>query len=342
MLILSKKRDKPDQLNNYVDPAKQATFKQFLEQFMQAAENKLVNEEHTATNLATIGGAFNATLDVNDQVTSAIARRTSLANAVATRQPGVTPWADVFGTKNENNRYEADIYGGILGLDYTASCGGMLGLAFNIGSADSNSVGNAVKVNNSADFYGFGLYASKPFGDFNVKFDAGYTKLKNSLSASTNYFGKVSEDIDSDVVTVGLGAEYVGKVGALNVVPHVGIRMAKVSMEESKYGADYNDLTVLQMPVGVTFSGNVEMGSFKLAPMVDLSVVPSFGDRDADATYFGGVTEKVRIVDASPVQATVGVEGSIGAWHLGLNYGLKTGGDKRMNNTLNANVKYTF
>lgn len=101
-------------------------------------------------------------------------------------------------------------------------------------------------------------------------------------------------------------------------------------------------LTVLQMPVGVTFSGNVEMGSFKLAPMVDLSVVPSFGDRDADATYFGGVTEKVRIVDASPVQATVGVEGSIGAWHLGLNYGLKTGGDKRMNNTLNANVKYTF
>ena len=339
---LVKNYDKPDQLNNYVDPAKQAAFKQFLEQFMQAAENKLVNEEHTATNLATIGGAFNATLDVNDQVTSAIARRTSLANALVTRQPGVTPWADVFGTKNENNRYEADIYGGILGLDYTASCGGMLGLAFNIGSADSNSVGNAVKVNNSADFYGFGLYASKPFGDFNVKFDAGYTKLKNSLSASTNYFGKVSEDIDSDVVTVGLGAEYVGKVGALNVVPHVGIRMAKVSMEESKYGADYNDLTVLQMPVGVTFSGNVEMGSFKLAPMVDLSVVPSFGDRDADATYFGGVTEKVRIVDASPVQATVGVEGSIGAWHLGLNYGLKTGGDKRMNNTLNANVKYTF
>ena len=339
---LVKNYDKPDQLNTYVDPAKQAAFKQFLEQFMQAAENKLVNEEHTATNLATIGGAFNATLDVNDQVTSAIARRTSLANAVATRQPGVTPWADVFGTKNENKRYEADIYGGILGLDYTASCGGMLGLAFNIGSADSNSVGNAVKVNNSADFYGFGLYASKPLGDFNVKFDAGYTKLKNSLSASTNYFGKVSEDIDSDVVTVGLGAEYVGKVGALNVVPHVGIRMAKVSMEESKYGADYNDLTVLQMPVGVTFSGNVEMGSFKLAPMVDLSVVPSFGDRDADATYFGGVTEKVRIVDASPVQATVGVEGSIGAWHLGLNYGLKTGGDKRMNNTLNANVKYTF
>lgn len=339
---LVKNYDKPDQLNTYVDPAKQAAFKQFLEQFMQAAENKLVNEEHTATNLATIGGAFNATLDVNDQVTSAIARRTSLANAIATRQPGVTPWADVFGTKNENKRYEADIYGGILGLDYTASCGGMLGLAFNIGSADSNSVGNAVKVNNSADFYGFGLYASKPFGDFNVKFDAGYTKLKNSLSASTNYFGKVSEDLDSDVVTVGLGAEYVGKVGALNVVPHVGIRMSKVSMEESKYGADYNDLTVLQMPIGVTFSGNVEMGSFKLAPMVDLSVVPSFGDRDADATYFGGVTEKVRIVDASPVQATVSVEGSIGAWHLGLNYGLKTGGDKRMNNTLNANVKYTF
>ena len=89
-----------------------------------------------------------------------------------------------------------------------------------------------------------------------MKFDAGYTKLKNSLSASTNYFGKVSEDIDSDVVTVGLGAEYVGKVGALNVVPHVGIRMAKVSMEESKYGADYNDLPDFVSKVVIKTSSN--------------------------------------------------------------------------------------
>ena len=82
-----------------------------------------------------------------------------------------------------------------------------------------------------------------------MKFDAGYTKLKNSLSASTNYFGKVSEDIDADVVTVGLGAEYVGKVGALNVVPHVGIRMAKVSMEESNCHVLMKPITPRMLPL---------------------------------------------------------------------------------------------
>ena len=42
-------------------------------------------------------------------------------------------WADVFYAKNEAKEiygdfgYSADIYGGVLGFDYTAACGGTLG-----------------------------------------------------------------------------------------------------------------------------------------------------------------------------------------------------------------------
>ncbi|WP_418635105.1 hypothetical protein, partial [Sutterella wadsworthensis] len=46
-----------------------------------------------------------------------------------------------------------------------------------------------------------------------------------------------------------------------------------------KYGADYDAMTVYQLPLGVAFSGNFDVNGWKLAPMVDLSVVPAFGDK---------------------------------------------------------------
>ena len=36
--------------------------------------------------------------------------------------------------------YEADIYGAVLGFDYTAACGGTLGVAFNVGDVYKRQV----------------------------------------------------------------------------------------------------------------------------------------------------------------------------------------------------------
>ena len=76
--------------------------------------------------------------------------------------------------------------------------------------------------------------------------------------------------------------------------------------------------------------------------MVDLSVVPAFGDKDAVATYTGGIQNVTRVVDTNPIQATLGVSAQNGAWTFGLNYGLTAGGDDRMNNAFNANLHYSF
>ena len=147
---------------------------------------------------------------------------------------------DVFGTTNEAKRlygngagYEADIYGAVLGFDYTAACGGTLGVAFNVGQADSNSVGTGVKVDNDADFYGFSLYGAQTFGDFNVKADLGYTQVSNDLSTN-NILGSYKESLDANVFTFGLGTEYLAKFGALNVTPHAGIRLSRIDMDDSK------------------------------------------------------------------------------------------------------------
>ena len=333
-----------------VATGKQAAFLQLGEQIGNAQWTAITNAEHAATNMAVLGGAFTTTLDVNDQVTAVLNRRMSLANLnVSRNETGVTPWVDVFGTMNEGKRlfgngmgYEADIYGAVLGFDYTATCGSVLGLAINVGTSDGNSTGNGQKVDNDQDFYGVSAYASRQFGSFNTKLDLGYLVTKNDLKTASSYFGATSEKLDAKVFTVGLGAEFLASAGAVNVVPHAGIRLTTIDMDESNFGADYDKMTVYQLPLGVTFSGSFDAAGWQVAPQFDLSVVPTFGDKDAVATYAGNVKDTTRVVDTNPVQATLGVSAQNGAWTFGLNYGLTAGGDDRMNNSLNANVRYTF
>ena len=334
---------------NIVD-GKLAQFLALGEALDKAQSSAIINAEHAATNMAVLGGAFTTTLDVNDQVTAVLNRRMSLANLnVSRNEAGVTPWVDVFGTMNEGKRlfgngmgYEADIYGAVLGFDYTATCGSILGLAINVGTSDGNSTGNGQKVDNDQDFYGVSAYASRQFGSFNTKLDLGYLVTKNDLKTASSYFGATSEKLDAKVFTVGLGAEFLASAGAVNVVPHAGIRLTTIDMDESNFGADYDKMTVYQLPLGVTFSGSFDAAGWQVAPQFDLSVVPTFGDKDAVATYAGNVKDTTRVVDTNPVQATLGVSAQNGAWTFGLNYGLTAGGDDRMNNSLNANVRYTF
>lgn len=57
---------------------------------------------------------------------------------------------------------------------------------------------------------------------------------------------------------------------------------------------------------------------------------------------FIGKDVTTRVVDSNPVQAKLGVSAQNGAWTSGVNYSLTAGSDDRMNNSFNANVRYTF
>ena len=311
--------------------------------------SNLRDAEHAVTNMAALGGAFSTAVDINNEVWKALDRRTSLANMnVARNETGVTPWVDVIGTFNSadglygSSGYEADIYGAVFGADWTASCGAILGAAISVGQADANSVDNSTKVDNDVDFWGVSIYGSHQIGNVNGKFDLGYISTSNDLSANAAYFGRVKESLDADIFTIGIGAEYLASVGSVNVVPHASFRWSSIDMDSSKYGADYDKMNLFQMPIGVTFSGTFDMTGWKVAPMFDISVVPAFGDKDAVASYTGGIEDSVRVVDTNPIQATLGVNASVGAWTFGVNYGLTAGSDERLNNSLNANARYTF
>ena len=302
---------------------------------------------------AIASGAFSANFDYTYEVAKTLDRRMSIANLNAARNPsGMTPWVDVFGSANEAKSlfgdsdghygYEADIYGAVLGFDWTAPCGAIIGAAVNVGTSDANSVGDfSTDSDADSDYYGISIYGSHRIGNFNGKVDFGYIHSKNDITTKT-FFGSFDESLDADIFTFGLGAEYLANVGAFNVVPHAGIRWSRLDMDNSEYGADYDAMNLFQMPMGVTFSGTIETSGMKIAPMIDISVVPAFGDKDAVASFTSGYEETVRVVDTNPVQMTLGVTGQVDAWTFGVNYGLSAGGEDRLNNSFNLNARYTF
>ena len=302
------------------------------------------------SNSAVLGGAYNAALDAGEQFNKALDRRMTVANGL-NRAEGFTLWADVIGTSNQakklygNSGYDLDLYGGVLGGDYTfAQYDATIGAALTVGTGSGGSKGTATSIDNDVDFVGFSVYGNKRCPIVNSKFDLGYMQTKNDISAA-NSMGNWSSDVKAKAFTFGFGVELPTTVGIVNVTPHAGIRYTRLDVEgrDGLFGTDDDKLNVFQAPLGVTFSGAFETSGWNLAPTFDLSVVPAFGDKDATTKYNGLTTEVItRVVDSSPVQATLGLSAQKDAFTFGINYTLGAGSDERQNHSFNANVRYTF
>ena len=302
------------------------------------------------SNSAVLGGAYNAALDAGEQFNKALDRRMTVANGL-NRAEGFTLWADVIGTSNQakklygNSGYDLDLYGGVLGGDYTfAQYDATLGAALTVGTGSGGSKGTATSIDNDVDFVVFSVYGNKRCPIVNSKFDLGYMQTKSDISAA-NSMGNWSSDVKAKAFTFGFGVELPTTVGIVNVTPHAGIRYTRLDVEgrDGLFGTDDDKLNVFQAPLGVTFSGAFETSGWNLAPTFDLSVVPAFGDKDATTKYNGLTTEVItRVVDSSPVQATLGLSAQKDAFTFGINYTLGAGSDERQNHSFNANVRYTF
>ena len=315
----------------------------------------LTQMQTAAKDVASLGattGVQTMTMDAVNQMGETVADRVSL---LTQRAAGVNVWAAANGGMFEAKSlfdgagYESDIYSGVLGVDYQFACNAVLGAALTIGTADTDNKNSTVKASTDSDLVGFSVYASKTFADvLGVSADIGYLTASNDVTA--NGYGQAWKfSQDTDAFTIGLRTEVLAEVGAVKLVPHIGIRYTALSTDgfEAGYKTEIDDQNIFQMPVGVTVSGDFQTGDWTVAPKFDLSFVPTFGDKDADLKL--GITGvnatddlAVRVIDSNPVQATLGVNATNGAWGFGLNYKLGVGSDDRMNNTFNVNVRYAF
>ena len=316
---------------------------------MTAAEASDIGNQAMA--LAATSGVYNVALDASKLMNKSVDGRMSIANGLV-RGEGAMVWADVLATTNEakslygDSGYDVDLYGGVLGADVGLGNGKVIGAALTVGTGDGGSKGAAFDVDNDADFVGFSVYGSHRLGDFNGKVDIGWMHTTSDLSATA--FGvKLDDEVTADAWTVGIGGEYLFNVGSINIVPHVGIRWTRLDVDgyTGAFKTDDDTMDVFTAPIGVAFSGNIDAGGWKLAPKVDLSIVPSFGDDDATSKVrWGNVKEtiKTQVVDDAPFQASLGIDAQNGNWTIGAAYELGIGGDDRTDNMFKLKASCAF
>lgn len=312
---------------------------------------RAVDIGNQAMALAATAGVYNVALDSSKLMNRSLERRMTLADNFD-RTKGLTVWADVFGTTNQadslygDGGYDMDLYGGVLGADVEVVPGAVLGAALTVGTGDGGSKDAAIDVDNDADFFGLSVYGSHRIGNCNGMIDIGWMHTKSDLSATA--FGmSIGDEVKADAFTIGLGAEHLMKFGSVNVVPHVGIRWTRLDVDgyEGAFKTDDDTMNIFTLPIGVAFSGNLNAGGWKLAPMVDLAVVPSFGDDEAESKVrWQGVSEtvKTQVVDDAPFQASLGINAQNGNWTIGASYDLGVGGDDRLDNAFTVRARYAF
>ena len=312
---------------------------------------RAVDIGNQAMALAATAGVYNVALDSSKLMNRSLERRMTLADNFD-RTNGVMFWADVFGTTNQadslygDGGYDMDLYGGVLGADVEVVPGAVLGAALTVGTGDGGSKDAAIDVDNDADFFGLSVYGSHRIGNCNGMIDIGWMHTKSDLSATA--FGmSIGDEVKADAFTIGFGAEHLMKFGSVNVVPHVGIRWTRLDVDgyEGAFKTDDDTMNIFTLPIGVAFSGNLNAGGWKLAPMVDLAVVPSFGDDEAESKVrWQGVSEtvKTQVVDDAPFQASLGINAQNGNWTIGASYDLGVGGDDRLDNAFTVRARYAF
>lgn len=256
-------------------------------------------------------------------------------------------WANVFYNSGaadsvyaDGYGYDADIYGGQIGFDWTASCGYRLGGVFTIGTGDGNATGGMTDTDIDSDFYGFSLYASKQIERLTFGMDIGYTKVENDL-ATNSVIGSFDDSIDADVWTVGTRADILAWKGdVFSITPHVGLRYTHVDMDDMGV-VEHDTLNLIEMPAGVTIAANFEAASWTVKPALDLTIAPQLGDKDVTYSVLG-VDSKADVIETSVFRTKLGVSAEYGNFGLGLNYQYGTSSADRDDHSLNLNAVYRF
>ena len=302
---------------------------------------------------AVTAGVQNTSLRLSDAASDTVLHHLSLGNydsGNSIHQDGVDMWA----TPMYGNTYMHGMgasgaavrgnYGGIaFGADTQIGevAGGKVrvGVALNGGGGKSETRGTATSTENSYNFGGINLYSGWNLNNFNVMASLGYSigdhDVEMNLPSSMR-MGQAKADIDTGVFTADLRAEYQIKTNWLDILPHAGVRYT--SLHTDSYNLKVNGSTlnsvksdtqnIVQFPVGVTVTKNIDAGGWNIKPQADVSVIPAAGEKKAfTKVHFSGVDAmdgiNTRIMDSTSWAGMVGLQAEKGNLSLGLNYGVQ-------------------
>lgn len=318
----------------------------------QSQESK-VAALNSVANMGELAGVNHGTYSMSNQMTDAVADHLSIATH---SEQDNDIWAHYIHNKEDidgmnlggiDGNYEAQYNGIVVGSDLYKNGKTTAGIALSYADGNINGSNSVSSTKNEAEYYGASLYGRIDNGDSAILGDISYMHSDNDIT-QTNMGQEITASADADAFSIGIRAEQAYEAGAGKFVPYAGIRYMHLGAGnyDNSLGMEYNadDQNLWLLPVGVTYSAEVQSGDWTLKPIAEVGYVWTMGDRDTDQTVsLNGAADTFgfETADSGSFIGRLGIEAEKADVTYGLSYEYQKGDTVKANKWM-ANLTFSF
>lgn len=308
---------------------------------------------NSVANMGELAGVNHGTYSMSNQMTDAVADHLSIATH---GEQDNDIWAHYIHNKEDidgmnlggiDGSYEAQYNGIVVGSDLYKNGKVTAGVALSYADGNINGSNSVSSTKNDAEYYGASLYGRIDNGNSAILGDISYMHSDNDITQN-NSGHEITASADADAFSIGIRAEQAYEAGAGKFVPYAGIRYMHLGAGDysNSLGMEYNadDQNLWLLPVGVTYSAEVQSGDWTVKPIAEVGYVWTMGDRDADQTVsLNGASDTFgfETADSGSFIGRLGIEAEKADVTYGLSYEYQKGDTVKANKWM-VNLTYSF
>ncbi len=308
---------------------------------------------NSVANMGELAGVNHGTYSMSNQMTDAVADHLSIATH---GEQDNDIWAHYIHNKEDidgmdfggvDGSYEAQYNGIVVGSDLYKNGKTTAGIALSYADGNINGSNFASSTKNEAEYYGASLYGRIDNGNSAILGDISYMHSDNDITQN-NSGHEITASADADAFSIGIRAEQAYEAGAGKFVPYAGIRYMHLGAGDysNSLGMEYNadDQNLWLLPVGVTYSAEVQSGDWTVKPIAEVGYVWTMGDRDTDQTVsLNGASDTFgfETADSGSFIGRLGIEAEKADVTYGLSYEYQKGDTVKANKWM-ANLTFSF
>lgn len=308
---------------------------------------------NSVANMGELAGVNHGTYSMSNQMTDAVADHLSIATH---GEQDKDIWAHYIHNKEDidgmnlggiDGSYEAQYNGIVIGSDLYKNGKTTAGIALSYADGNINGSNFASSTKNEAEYYGASLYGRIDNGNSAILGDISYMHSDNDITQN-NSGHEIAASADADAFSIGIRAEQAYEAGAGKFVPYAGIRYMHLGAGDysNSLGMEYNadDQNLWLLPVGVTYSAEVQSGDWTVKPIAEVGYVWTMGDRDTDQTVsLNGASDTFgfETADSGSFIGRLGIEAEKADVTYGLSYEYQKGDTVKANKWM-VNLTYSF
>lgn len=308
---------------------------------------------NSVANMGELAGVNHGTYSMSNAMTDAVAHHLSLATH---GEQDKDIWAHYIHNKEDidgmdlggiEGSYDAQYNGIVVGSDLYKNGKVTAGVALSYADGNIDGSNIAATTKNDAEYYGASLYGRIDNGNSAILGDISYLHSDNDITQN-NSGQEITASADADAFSIGIRAEQAYEAGAGKFVPYAGIRYMHLGAGnyDNSLGMSYDadDQNLWLLPVGVTYSAEVQSGDWTVKPVAEVGYVWTMGDRDTDMTVsLNGAADSFgfETADSGSFIGRLGIEAEKSDVTYGLSYEYQKGDTVKANKWM-ANLTWSF